>query len=121
MSYWEMLKRGNFSDEPAPAPQHTRKMTAYDKFKQKKRLKSITAEPKPNVEVFRPKSLNEVENLIDKMKGQEGIIVDLNKVGLQQAQRMLDFLSGAVYALNGTVKHLKDRIYVFSPQGIYLG
>lgn len=118
MSYWEMLKRGNFTDEPAP--QRTRKMTAYDKFKQKKRLKPI-AEPKPNVEVFRPKSLNEVENLIDKMKGQEGIIVDLNKVGMQQAQRMLDFLSGAVYALNGTVKHLKDRIYVFSPQGIYLG
>ncbi|MGN1042549.1 MAG: cell division protein SepF [Christensenellales bacterium] len=65
-----------------------------------------------------PESFDDVEGLIDCVKKRESVIVDFEGVPNPSAKRMLDFLSGATYALNGTVNRLEYKKYILIPQGI---
>lgn len=65
-----------------------------------------------------PQKFDDVEQIVRKLKRKEGIIVDFEEVPPHIAQRMLDFLSGAVFAYNGSIKKLKYRMYIIIPDGI---
>lgn len=73
---------------------------------------------KKEVAVITPERFADVELLIKKLRNREGVIVDFDGVPPHIAQRMLDFLSGAVYALQGTVNKLKYKMYVLIPRGV---
>lgn len=73
---------------------------------------------KKEVAVVNPECFSDVENLIKKLRCREGVIVDFEGVPPHIAQRMLDFLSGAVFALEGTVNKLKYKMYILIPQGV---
>ena len=70
------------------------------------------------VEVISPDRFSDVENLIKRLRNREGVIVDFNDVPPHIAQRMLDFLSGATFALNGTINKLKYKTYLLIPRGV---
>lgn len=73
---------------------------------------------KREVAVISPERFSDIELLIRKMRNREGVIVDFEDVPPHIAQRMLDFLSGAVYALDGTVNKLKYKMYILIPHGV---
>lgn len=71
-----------------------------------------------NVNVIRPKNFNEIQLLLDSLKRSEGFIVDFENITVELAQRMLDFLSGAIYALEGKIEQIKDKMYIILPRGL---
>jgi len=73
-----------------------------------------------NVVVYEPKTPEEVQSLISFLKRKEPAIVDLNKLDVNLAQRILDYLSGAIYALNGDVIKINStsNIFLLSPEGV---
>lgn len=70
------------------------------------------------VVVESPKSYEDVKGLIDHLKKGEQIYVNFSNVNSQTTYRVLDFLSGAVYALNGTVQEIDKNIFLFAPSGV---
>jgi len=75
-----------------------------------------------NVVVYEPKSPEDVQYLIDFLKRKEPAIVDLNKQDVSVAQRILDQLSGAIYALNGNILKINasSNIFFLSPEGVMI-
>jgi cell division inhibitor SepF len=73
---------------------------------------------KSPVAVFNPTSYNEVEQIIDCLKSNKTAIVHLNELKTETALRILDMLSGAVYAINGGVYEMEKNIFMFSPSGV---
>lgn len=73
---------------------------------------------KKHMNVFKPSSLNEVQNLIDCLIEKEGLVVSLENAKIPDAQRILDFLSGAVYAIKGKITLLSDKLYLLTPEGV---
>ena len=45
-------------------------------------------------------------------------MLNLDSVSEDEAQRMLDFSSGAVYALNGSVQRVSGNIFLLTPEGL---
>lgn len=82
--------------------------------------KKNTSKPaqKKEISVICPEKFSDVEMLITRLRNKEGVIVDFENIPPALAQRMLDFLSGGVYALSGTVRKLKYRMYILIPQGV---
>lgn len=74
----------------------------------------------PQVLIYEPKTPEEIQSLIDFLKRKEPAIVDLSKVDCKVAQRMLDYLSGAIYALNGDVRRINPSVHIYflSPEGV---
>lgn len=65
-----------------------------------------------------PLKFEDVEDAVRRLKRKEGVIVDLEDIPPNVAQRMLDFLSGAVFALKGSIKKVKYKMYILIPDGI---
>ena len=70
------------------------------------------------VSVFVPKSFSDVEKIIDDLRSGKNSIVHLNDVKSETAIRILDLLSGAVYALRGDVYEMDKNVFMFSPSGL---
>ena len=70
------------------------------------------------ISVFSPTSFNDVEKIIDALKGGKPAIVHLNDLKTDTAIRVLDMLSGAVYAIEGGVYEMEKNIFMFSPTGV---
>ncbi|MCL2676210.1 MAG: cell division protein SepF [Firmicutes bacterium] len=71
-----------------------------------------------NIVVYRPSTPEEVETLINFLKKGESAVVNLDDLKDADAQRILDFLSGAIYALSGNIHRVKDNIFLLSPSGV---
>lgn len=71
-----------------------------------------------NVVVYKPTTPDDVQTLIDFLKRREPAIINLDDVEAASAQRVLDFVSGATYALNGSIHRIAGNIFLLSPEGV---
>jgi len=65
--------------------------------------------------VYHPISYEDTQNIIDNMKSRKPVIVNMEELEIECAQRILDFMAGAVYALNGTIFKISRGIFVVAP------
>jgi cell division inhibitor SepF len=68
--------------------------------------------------VYQPKSNEDTQNIIDNLKARKPVVINLDEMDNDIAQRVLDFVSGAVYALNGNIKKVARSIFVVTPSNI---
>ncbi|MCL2798217.1 MAG: cell division protein SepF [Firmicutes bacterium] len=71
-----------------------------------------------NVVVYDPKTPEDVQRLIDYLKRREPAIINLDGTVPDVAQRILDFVSGAIYALSGSIHRVASNIFLLSPEGV---
>ncbi len=70
------------------------------------------------VSVFSPASYDDVQIIIDTIKSGKTAIVHFKTLKPETAIRVLDMLSGAIYALDGGVYEMEKNIFMFSPNGV---
>ncbi|NLC42812.1 MAG: cell division protein SepF [Clostridiales bacterium] len=70
------------------------------------------------VVVYQALTYDDTQNIIDNLKSRKPIIVNLDSLEQDLAQRVLDFLSGSVYALDGTIQKVSRSIFVLVPSNI---
>ncbi len=70
------------------------------------------------VSVFSPTSYDDVQAIIDAIKAGKTAIVHFKELKTDTAIRVLDMLSGAIYALDGGVYEMEKNIFMFSPSGL---
>lgn len=71
-----------------------------------------------NVVISSPDSFKDVQALIDNLKRREPVIFNLEGISKESAQRILDFMSGAAYALGGSMKRIKEFLFLVTPEGV---
>ena len=52
------------------------------------------------------------------IKNKKPIIVNMKNLTPGEVQRAVDYLTGACYALNGTVECITEQIYIFAPESV---
>ena len=65
--------------------------------------------------VYHPVCYEDTQSIIDNMKNRKPVIVNMEELDVETAQRILDFLSGAVYAIDGTMCKISRNIFVVAP------
>ena len=68
--------------------------------------------------VFQPSSYEEAESIIDNLKARKPVIMNLDDLEVELGQRILDFVGGAVYSLNGDIKKVARSIFVVVPSNV---
>ena len=68
--------------------------------------------------VYRPVSYEDTQNIIDNLKSHKPVIVNMEQIEVETAQRILDFMSGACYAVDGRVYKVSSRIFIVAPANI---
>ena len=71
-----------------------------------------------NILVVTPSSNAEVTEVVTNLRNGDACVVCLEGLDITDAQRRLDFLSGVICAMNGTIKRLNANTYILTPTGI---
>lgn len=65
-----------------------------------------------------PRSYDEAQEMADHLRSRRSVVCNLQRVRSDQAVRIVDFLSGTVYALNGTISKVGSNIFVCTPDTV---
>lgn len=70
------------------------------------------------VNIIKPKGFDEAMAMVDELKADRMLVLNTGSLDIKNAQRLIDFISGASYALSGDIQEVIEGIYVVSPKGI---
>lgn len=79
---------------------------------------SIHTQKQVKVVVLEPTSFDESQNIADQLKSRRPVIVNLETVDHNLAKRIVDFVSGATYALGGNMQKVGQGIFLFVPNNV---
>ena len=73
---------------------------------------------KQEVVLFHPANFNDTSKAADDLRSRKAVIVNMENVDKAMARRVVDFLSGCAYALDGKVKKVAQSTYLFCPHNM---
>lgn len=117
-SYSPMDER-DFAYESAPSQPVEKKKRGFFGFGKSKK-EEVDTSGMGNVVITEPKSFDDVRVIIDGLRRRQAIIIDFSKISDKDSQRILDLLSGAIYALGGAQQRINDHMFLFTPEGVMI-
>ena len=70
------------------------------------------------VVVIEPHSFDEVPQVIQTLKEQRSVVLNLNIMDAEEAQRAVDFIAGGTYAIDGHQERIGESIFLFTPRNV---
>ena len=68
--------------------------------------------------LLEPRAYSESQQIADHLKKRNTVVVNLKRVTPEQAKRIVDFLSGTIYAINGDLQKIGGGIFLCTPNNV---
>ncbi len=68
--------------------------------------------------LLEPRAFSEAQQIADHLKNRNSVVVNLKRVTSAQAKRIIDFLSGCIYAIGGNMQKIGVGIYLCTPKNV---
>ncbi len=68
--------------------------------------------------LLEPRAYSESQQIADYLKSRSAVVVNLKRVTPDQAKRIVDFLSGTLYAIGGDLQKLGGGIFLCTPNNV---
>ncbi|WP_243289955.1 cell division protein SepF [Bacillus sp. FJAT-47783] len=65
-----------------------------------------------------PRAYSEAQEIADHLKSRRSVVVNLQRINRDQAKRIVDFLSGTVYAIGGDIQRVGVDIFLCTPENV---
>lgn len=101
-----------FASEPASTPSGNSRTSSFNG--QVLNMNSY----KQEMVLFHPAAFSDCTKAADDLRDKKGIIVNLENVDKALSRRVVDFLTGCAYALDGKVNKIAQSTYLFSPHNM---
>ncbi|WP_297519134.1 cell division protein SepF [uncultured Clostridium sp.] len=82
------------------------------------KLVSIHAASDAKVVITRPTKYDDSVDICTALRNRNIVIINTSALETKVARRLLDFVSGAAYALDGNLDDIETRVYVVSPSNV---
>lgn len=117
--------RRNTEEAPADTPRE-RRAARMERTTSNKVVPIRTTPKGLEVCIMKPSSFEDSQDICDMLLTGRAVVVNLEGFDPIDAQRIMDFISGSVYAINGKLHQISKYIFIFSPDtidisGDYLG
>ncbi len=74
--------------------------------------------PSLNVKIYVPRSFDQVQEIADDLKAGRAVLVNYERVELEEQRRLCDFINGVCYIMNGEVKRVSTAMVLYAPDGV---
>lgn len=68
--------------------------------------------------IMKPSAFEDSQDICDMLLTGRAAVVNLEGFDSEEAQRIMDFISGCVYAINGKLHQISKYIFIFSPDTV---
>ncbi|MDD6272184.1 MAG: cell division protein SepF [bacterium] len=83
----------------------------------KETSKSSNKEYKNKTILVEPRAFSEAQQIADYLKAKNQVVVNFKRVTSDVSKRIMDFLNGIIYAIEGTMQKLGPGIVICAPKG----
>ncbi|NLM25714.1 MAG: cell division protein SepF [Firmicutes bacterium] len=102
-------------------PQPTARERREDRQARRSNLVSLEGAVKQTkVMIIEPTAFEEVRTYVDHLRSKHPLIIRLDNLDMDEARRIVDFMSGATYAVDGNMRKLGDKIFFFAPHSVVI-
>lgn len=110
--------------QPAQKKQKTAKQTRSTAPSNNNKLVSINSSrsqySSQHVYVIKPDEFDDAQMIIDHLRSGQAIVINMEGIELSTAQRIIDFIAGACYAVDGSLQAISGNIFIAAPNDIYV-
>ncbi|MEC5422773.1 cell division protein SepF [Virgibacillus sp. C22-A2] len=100
--------------------EHGETDTKLNQNKKNENVVNLTSmqQPSSKVVLCEPRNYNEAQEIADNIVNRRAVVINLQRVDNTQAKRIVDFLSGTVYAINGDIQKLGTETFLCTPDNV---
>jgi cell division inhibitor SepF len=114
---------------PAPVPADASPVTVIRASRPREEPPATPVAPRPSavkpvpmpaarVHVMEPRGFNDAQEVGDRLKAGQPVILNLQGVDRDLQRRLIDFSSGLAYALSGTMSKAADQVFLLTPSNV---
>lgn len=109
--------------EPAPAPAKRSVFSARTAAPEPRpvsngRVVNLSSNPQLQVVLVKPDRFDNVSEVADHLRDKKAVVLNLESTNKDVARRLVDFLSGTAYALDGKIKKVAISTYIITPYNV---
>lgn len=86
--------------------------------KHNSKVVNIHAASTAKIVIVKPKTYDEAIDICDNLKNRRIVVINMCDLEPRIAQKLLDFMAGASYALGGNLEEVEKEVYIVSPSNI---
>lgn len=86
--------------------------------KQSNKVVNIHTAASAKVVIIKPNDYDEAANICDNLRNRKIVVVNTTALEPKIAQRLLDFIGGACYALSGELQQVEKGVFILSPSNV---
>ena len=101
-------------DDVLEVEQDTPSISEYERPKSK--VNHLPTDTK--MVLFEPRSFDESEEIAKRLKENKAAVVNLHKLQRDYAQRTIDFLTGVIFALDGSIQKIGHNVILCTPRSV---
>ena len=99
--------------------QHTHSQHIQQQPKNSQNVVSLQSIQKSSkVFLVEPRVYAEAQDIADQLKNRRAVVVNLQRIEKDQGKRIVDFLSGTVYAIGGDIQKIGTDIFLCTPDNV---
>lgn len=110
------IKKWLSSDDQDVFETNTNDSSAYYTLNTEESLKENDGKNK--MILLEPRAYSESQQIADFLKSRNTVVVNLKRVTSDQAKRIVDFLSGTIYAIGGDLQKIGGGIFLCTPNNV---
>ncbi|WP_216830857.1 cell division protein SepF [Alkalihalobacterium elongatum] len=110
----------SYNEEVAAAQEEVPQHRRNEKQAKNQNVVSLQSVQKAAAKVIliEPRTYDEVQDIADHLKNRKAVIINLQRISNEQGKRIVDFLSGTVYAIGGDIQKLGVSIFLCTPDNV---
>ena len=89
-----------------------------DQYYNLKASEAVEEDGSTKLVLLEPRAFSETQQIADQLKSRNTVVVNLKRVTSDQAKRIVDFLSGTIYAIGGDLQKVGGGIFLCTPNNV---
>ena len=81
-------------------------------------IKALNANKDSQLILFEPRAFAETQDIANYFKQKKAAVINLHRLQKEQSKRVVDFLSGVIFAIEGDIQRIGPRIFLCTPKNI---
>lgn len=114
--YYDDYREDEAFDEPAPNEEYM--PSRRNSVRNASRVNRFEDNPQMKLVIMSPEKYDDSTDIVNYLKERKPVVINLEKVDGATSRRIVDFVSGAVYALDASIQKVTNRIFLIAPCNI---
>lgn len=119
-SFEEESSRKGFFSRRTDDDEYDDEQDSRSRFLGSRNNKVVPMRRSMEVTMIRPTSMEDSSEVCDYLLAEKAVVLNLEGMHMEVAQRIIDFTSGATYSIGGNLQKISNYIFIATPQSVEL-